>query len=146
MFTMFWDFSKANLRWWYRPKITPQQHAQWGWLDQHHLYRHIGVSKTPQRQETQQRKIILLEKCTEVIPLWVTTHGLSLQSQPITILLWFPQRPAGGALLNTSHSPPRIPLRDCWRKSLDLRITYRWAQGWALHSRGPGSVAELVSS
>lgn len=29
----------------------------------------IGVSKTPQRQETQQRKIILLEKCTEVIPL-----------------------------------------------------------------------------
>lgn len=66
----------------------------------------IGVSKTPQRQETQQRKIILLEKCTEVIPLWVTTHGLSLQSQPITILLWFPQRPAGGALLNTSHSPP----------------------------------------
>lgn len=39
------------------------------------------------------------------MPLWVTTHDLSLQSQPITILLWFPQRPAGGALLNTSHSP-----------------------------------------
>lgn len=145
MFTMFWDFSKANLTWKYRPKITPWQHAQWGWLDQHHLYRHRCFKNTIEAGGTAEEDNSAGKVHWSDTP--VSHHSWSFPpvSADHNIALVSPET-CWRSTAKYFTQPPRIPLRDCWRKSLGPRITYRWAKGWALHSRGPGSVAEQVSS